>query len=99
MLTELKVKQFGLMEDVRLEFEAGMSVFTGETGAGKSLLVDALGAVFGARANADWVRHGAERAELHAVIENHDARLHALLEAQDIATDEPVFLRRVINAD
>ncbi len=99
MLTELKVKQFGLMEDVRLEFEAGMSVFTGETGAGKSLLVDALGAVFGARANADWVRHGAERAELHAVIENDDMRLHALLEAQDIETDEPLFLRRVINAD
>jgi len=99
MLTELKVRQFGLMEDVRLEFSSGMTVFTGETGAGKSLLVDALGAVFGARASADWVRHGAERAELNAVIENSDARLQNLLEEQEMDTDEPLFLRRVINAD
>jgi len=99
MLTELKVRQFGLMEDVRLEFSSGMTVFTGETGAGKSLLVDALGAVFGARASADWVRHGAERAELNAVIENSDARLQSLLAEQEMDSDEPLFLRRVINAD
>jgi len=99
MLTELKVRQFGLMEDVRLEFSAGMTVFTGETGAGKSLLVDALGAVFGARASADWVRHGAERAELNAVVENDDARLQALLAEQAMDSAEPLFLRRVINAD
>ncbi len=99
MLTELKVRQFGLMEDVRLEFSSGMTVFTGETGAGKSLLVDALGAIFGARASADWVRHGAERAELNAVIENSDARLQKLLEEQEMDSDEPLFLRRVINAD
>ncbi len=99
MLTELKVRQFGLMEDVRLEFSSGMTVFTGETGAGKSLLVDALSAVFGARASADWVRHGAERAELNAVIENNDVRLQGLLAEQDMDCDEALFLRRVINAD
>jgi len=99
MLTELKVKQFGLMEDMRLEFSSGMTVFTGETGAGKSLLVGALGAVFGARSSADWVRHGAERAELNAVIENDDGRLQGLLQEQDMDSDEPLFLRRVINAD
>ncbi len=99
MLTELKVRQFGLMEDVRLEFSSGMTVFTGETGAGKSLLVDALSAVFGARASADWVRHGAERAELNAVIENNDKRLQDLLAEQDMDVDEPLLLRRVINAD
>ncbi|MDQ6967169.1 MAG: DNA repair protein RecN [Mariprofundaceae bacterium] len=99
MLTELKVREFGLMEDVRLEFSSAMTVFTGETGAGKSLLVDALGAVFGARASSDWVRHGAERAELNAVIENNDIRLQSLLEEQEMGVDEPLFLRRVINAD
>jgi len=99
MLTELNVQQFGLMEDVRLEFSSGMTVFTGETGAGKSLLVDALGAVFGARASADWVRHGAERAELHAVVEIRDARLQSLLAEQDMEADETLLLRRVINAD
>lgn len=99
MLTELRVSQFGLMEDVRLEFSSGMTVFTGETGAGKSLLVDALSAVFGARASAEWVRHGAERAELNAVIESSDARLQSLLAEQDLDSDEALFLRRVINAD
>jgi len=99
MLTELKVKQFGLMEDMRLEFSSGMTVFTGETGAGKSLLVGALGAVFGARSSADWVRHGAERAELNAIIETNDERLQRVLEEQDMDADEPLFLRRVINAD
>lgn len=99
MLTELKVREFGLMEDVRLEFSSGMTVFTGETGAGKSLLVDALSAVFGARASADWVRHGAERAELNAVIENNDVRLQRLLAEQDMDCEEPLLLRRVINAD
>jgi len=99
MLTELNIKQFGLMDDVRLEFSKGMTVFSGETGAGKSILVDALGAVFGARASADWVRHGAERAEITAVVENQDARLQALLAEHDLDGDEPLMLRRVINAD
>ena len=99
MLTELNIKQFGLMDDVRLEFSKGMTVFSGETGAGKSILVDALGAVFGARASADWVRHGAERAEITAVVENQDARLQALLTEHDLDGDEPLMLRRVINAD
>ncbi|MDQ6955340.1 MAG: DNA repair protein RecN [Mariprofundaceae bacterium] len=99
MLIELKVQQFALMEDVHLEFKQGMTVFTGETGAGKSLLVDALGAIFGARASTDWVRHGAARAELHAVIESDDAQLQVLLQEQGIDRDEPLFLRRIINAD
>jgi len=99
MLTELNIKQFGLMDDVHLEFSKGMTVFSGETGAGKSILVDALGAVFGARASADWVRHGAERAEITAVVENQDPRLQALLAEHDLDGDEPLMLRRVINAD
>ncbi len=52
MLTELHVREFALIEDVRLELFRGMTVFSGETGAGKSMLVDALGAAFGARAAA-----------------------------------------------
>jgi len=99
MLTELHIRQFALMNDVRLEFESGMTVFSGETGAGKSILVDALGAIFGARANADWVRHGADRAEITAVIENNDVRLRELLAEHELDVDEPLCLRRVINAD
>jgi DNA repair protein RecN (Recombination protein N) len=76
-----------------------MTVFTGETGAGKSILVDALGAVFGARANADWVRHGAEKAEVVAEIESNDTRLLPLLDEQDIDANEGIIIRRVITSE
>jgi len=99
MLTELKVRQFALMDEVSLSFSSGMTVFTGETGAGKSILVDALGAVFGTRASSDWVRHGAEKAEISAVVESDDARLTALLNEQDIDVEDQLFLRRIISAD
>jgi len=99
MLTELKVRQFALMDEVSLSFSSGMTVFTGETGAGKSILVDALGAVFGARASSDWVRHGADKAEISAVVESDDARLTALLNEQDIDVEDQLFLRRIISAD
>jgi len=99
MLTELRVRQFALIEEVSLNFSSGMTAFTGETGAGKSILVDALGAVFGARASSDWVRHGAEKAEISATLESEDSRLLALLKEQDIDIEEQLFLRRTITAD
>ncbi len=99
MLTTLIVRQFALMEDVHLELDAGMTVFTGETGAGKSILVDALGAVFGTRASADWVRHGAERAEIIATWYGDDSRLSQLLQEQDIESEEELILRRIISKD
>jgi len=99
MLVSLTVKQFALIEQVHLEFDAGMTVFTGETGAGKSMLSGALAAVFGARARADWVRHGAEKAEVTAVWEGADSRIDTLLESVDVDADDAVILRRIITRD
>ncbi len=99
MIVSLHVRQFALFEHIELELNKGMTVFTGETGAGKSILVDALGAVFGARANADWVRHGAEKAEVIAEIESQDTRLFHLLKEQDIDVDDGIMIRRVITAE
>jgi len=99
MIVSLHVRQFALFEHIELELNKGMTVFTGETGAGKSILVDALGAVFGARANADWVRHGAEKAEVIAEIESQDTRLFHLLKEQEIDADDGIIIRRVITAE
>ena len=70
MLAELHVENFGLMEMVRLNFGCGLTVFTGETGAGKSMLIDALGVLLGGRASADLVRHGEVQARIEGVFED-----------------------------
>jgi DNA repair protein RecN (Recombination protein N) len=99
MLSELLIREFALIDEARLSLAPGMTVFTGETGAGKSILVDALGAVFGARASQEWVRYGARQAEIVATLACDDARLADLLGEQDIEADADLILRRVIRAD
>jgi len=100
MISEFVIRQFALIEHARLELTPGMTVFSGETGAGKSILVDALGAAFGARARSEWVRFGAERAEVSVILSGADARIREQLASQDIdAGDDELILRRVIHAD
>ena len=67
MLTFLEVQQFALIDKVRIGFAPGFNVFTGETGAGKSILIDALGIVLGGRAPSDAVRTGADAYQIQAV--------------------------------
>jgi len=67
MLTELRISNFGVIEQLTIEFQQGFTVLTGETGAGKSLLIDALALLIGGRASSDHIRSGAEEAHLEAV--------------------------------
>ncbi len=81
MLLELVVENYAVVERVRARFHAGLNLLTGETGSGKSIVVDALGLVLGGRASADMVRSDAERARVAAIFEApRDARLTGLLE-------------------
>ena len=77
MLIQLVLKDFAVVSSAELNFGPGMTVVSGETGAGKSLLVDALMWLTGARAEAGIVRHGADRAELSAEFSLDDAPLAA----------------------
>lgn len=100
MLTHLTIKDFAVVSAVELALERGLTVVSGETGAGKSLLVDALLWLTGARADAGIVRHGADRAELNAEFDLDDApEAAAWLAENELDEDGGCQLRRVIRAD
>src|SRR5690606_7962237 len=96
MLTHIHIRDFTIIDEVELETGSGLTVLTGETGAGKSILVVALLLAAGGRAGAEVVRHGAERAEVAATfdVQNSQAAL-AWLAEQAIDHDGEWLLRRV----
>jgi len=96
----LQVRDFAIVEKIDIEFDPGMTVLTGETGAGKSILVDALGLVLGERGNAQLVRGGAQRAEFAAEFDvSKLTAACAWLREHALDPDDECLLRRVINAD
>ncbi|MCO5069851.1 MAG: DNA repair protein RecN [Rhizobiaceae bacterium] len=100
MLFQLSIRDIVLIERLDLEFSSGLSVLTGETGAGKSILLDALSLALGARGDASLVRHGATQGQVTAVFDvpgNHPAR--AILAENAIDDDGDILLRRVQTAD
>ena len=102
MLRQLAIRNVVLVESLELEFEPGLGVLTGETGAGKSILLDALGLALGARADAGLVRSGEDSASVSAEIElPADHPVHAVLGEQGIETEpgEPLIIRRTLKAD
>jgi DNA repair protein RecN (Recombination protein N) len=100
MLIHLAIRDFAVVSAAALDFGPGLTVISGETGAGKSLLVDALNFLSGLRADSGMVRHGAERAELSAEFELHDAPAAAAwLREQEFDDDGHCQLRRTLRAD
>src|SRR5947199_5274281 len=73
MLLELVVENYAVVEHVHVRFHRGLNLLTGETGSGKSIVVDALGLLFGGRASADMIRSGAERARISGIFSVPDA--------------------------
>jgi DNA repair protein RecN (Recombination protein N) len=98
MLVELRIKDFGLMEDVHLVLDRGFTVFTGETGAGKTMLVDALGLLLGGRASSDLIRHGKDKASVEGIFSNLPKNIRNFLQEEGYPLeDEMLFLYREIN--
>src|SRR5690348_4346957 len=100
MLARLSIRDIVLIERLDIDFVSGLSVLTGETGAGKSILLDAFALALGARGDASLVRQGAEQGQVTAsfdVAPGHPA--WALLQANDIAAEDELILRRVQLAD
>ena len=99
MLTHLQLRDLAIVDRVELEFAAGLSALTGETGAGKSIVVDALLLAAGGRAGVDVIRHGAERAEVAASFSVPQGAASEWLNEQSIEHQGEVILRRVVSAD
>jgi DNA repair protein RecN (Recombination protein N) len=101
VLLHIQIRDFAIIDTAELELASGLTVLTGETGAGKSILVDALLLAAGGRAGAEVVRHGAERAEVSATftIANNPAARAWLAEQSIEHEDESVVLRRIVGAD
>src|SRR6476620_8864669 len=102
MLRQLAINNIVLVERLGLEFEPGLGVLTGETGAGKSILLDALGLALGSRADTALVRSGEDSAAVSAEIELPGAHpVHALLGEQGIEAEpgEPLIIRRTLKSD
>src|SRR5680860_118395 len=102
MLDRLVIRNFAIIDDLTVEFGPGLNAVTGETGAGKSILIDALGAVLGERVGSDVVRSGAQRATIDAeflVDDQQMGDMRFLLEAHGVeAPDNQLLLTREILA-
>ncbi|MCB5161567.1 DNA repair protein RecN [Marinomonas algarum] len=100
MLTSIAIANFAIVESLELEFKKGMTVISGETGAGKSIMVDALSLCLGDRTDAAVVRHGQKKADISASFDiQHYPHVHRWLSERDLEQDQHCILRRVISKE
>ena len=97
MLRTLHIRDFVIVDQAEIQFDSGFTVFSGETGAGKSILIDALSLALGARGDAGVVRDNAPRTDISAVFDIPES-LHGWLKEREFDTDDVLILRRVIDA-
>lgn len=97
MLLEISIKNFAIIEEISLNFDQGMTVLTGETGAGKSIIIDAMNMMLGARASTEVIRHGTAKAEIEGFFSiEKNAALAQLLEENGIDCTDELIIRREI---
>lgn len=100
MLLEISIKNFAIIEEISLNFENGMTVLTGETGAGKSIIIDAMNMMLGARASTDVIRHGTEKAEIEGFFSlDRKNEIKSILEKNGIDVSDDLVIRRDIFAN
>ena len=91
MLTKLSIKNFAIIEDIDITFKEGLTVLTGETGAGKSLIIDSISLLLGERANLEMIRNGEEKAIITGVFSFNNKRISSLLNKLDISFEDNII--------
>ncbi len=99
MLSHIRIRDFAIIEQLEFDLSTGLTVITGEAGAGKSIMIDAIGLVLGDRAVASQVRHGADKAEITLTIHLQDQDTLNWLKAHDLDSDDECILRRIITSE
>lgn len=99
MLKKIKIKQFAIIDDIELDFYAGMTVLTGETGAGKSMIIDAISLLLGERADKTMVRAKANEAYVEGIFEVKHPQLKNILDYENIDFQDAITIQRVISKD
>ena len=98
MLKELSIRNFAIIDDLQIGFSQGLTILSGETGAGKSIILNAVNLLLGSRASADLVRSGAESAELEALFEiAGSSRVAGIMSAHGYEASEGLLIRRIIS--
>ena len=98
MLTDLTIKNIAIIDTLQISFKSGLTVLTGETGAGKSIIIDAVGLVMGSRASSDLIRSGEEEATVEAIFDISSlAKVREQLAAAGFDCDDELLIKRTIS--
>jgi DNA repair protein RecN (Recombination protein N) len=97
MLTDLTIKNFAIIDQLQIEFGPGLNALTGETGAGKSILVDAIGLILGGKASVEMIRTGAEEASIEAFFDLSAGEIEEILRRFELEKNEGLVIRRLVN--
>ncbi len=98
MLSHLSIRDFAIIRDLELDLHPGLNIITGETGAGKSIIIEAISMALGSRADTDYIRTGAEKASITLSADMEGLDLSSLLEEAGVPADDPLILRRDISS-
>src|SRR5438046_10330915 len=99
VLVELRLENYAVIDNLAVEFAPGLNLLTGETGAGKSILIDALALLLGDKASTEMVRHGAEKAVISGVFEVHERAAKKIMEENGVEPEEDqIIVKREVAA-
>ncbi len=98
MINHIDIKNFAIIKELKLDLKPGLNIITGETGAGKSIIIEAISMALGARADTDYIRTGEEKAVISMVCDGGDPEVSALLEEAGIEDDDVLIIQRDISA-